>query len=816
MLQKPIIIVAGTRPELIKTIPVYFALKKQNLPVLFCVTGQHNQLAQQVLDLFDVVPDLDLKIMQLGQDPFYVTQAVLQKTKDLFMQTKPSCVLVQGDTTSAMAAALAAFYLKVPIGHIEAGLRTYDLFSPFPEEANRKIISTIAQFHFAPTEQAVKHLLNENVSKKTIFLTGNTVVDALHFVQNKIGKKEIIISAFLKSIIAQAKLKKQKIMLLTIHRREAFAGGIDTVLQTIKTFLGKNKNYFCLYVYHPNPKVITAIKNAQLSFLENILLHAPVSYEQMVYLLLNSKVVVTDSGGLQEEAISLGKPVVILREKTERMEGVEAGLATLVGFDAEKLIGVLQSNFQQETKSKNIYGDGKAAEKIVTILQKSINLHSEQPIKKQIKIEKRDYMKQVCILGLGYIGLPTAIVLADAGVKVIGVDVDQARVKKINSGDPVIKEPDIFEKLQYALQTKLFTPQTEICSADYFIIAVPTPLTREKKADLSYVFSAINSIARVLKKGDTVIIESTIPVGTTAQVAKQLEEQTNLKIGTDFFVSHCPERVLPGKIFYELVHNDRIVGGINEQSTQNAVELYKTFVQGKIYATTATSAEMVKLIENASRDVQIAFAHQVNAMAQKVGLNPYEVIELANKHPRVNILKPSCGVGGHCIAIDPWFLVETFKDETQLLQQARQVNDNRPKEVIANIEKGAVKFEKEQNKKPVIALLGLTYKPNVDDLRESPALFIAQNLIKKNELRVADPFITKEKVPELAKQFCSSMHAVQQADIIVFLVGHDQFYALDAKLFLGKKVIDFCGIARNFSNIFNQETSSEKSNFLLS
>ena len=804
--QKPVIIIAGTRPELIKTIPVYLALKKKKLPVLFCLTGQHEQLARQCLDLFGIVPDFDLKIMQAGQGPFYVTQAVLQKTKDIFTQIKPACVLVQGDTTSAMAAALSAFYLKIPIGHIEAGLRTHDLYAPFPEEANRKIIGSIAQFHFAPTEQARQHLLAEHIPSEAIFLTGNTIVDALHIIQDKLERNELVRSALLNHTVAYAKKKKQKIMLLTVHRQEAFDGGIDTILQTIKQFLETNETFFCVYLYHPNPKVIQAIKRAQLHSCTNLLLHEPVSYEQMISLLLSADVVVTDSGGLQEEAVSLHKPVLVLREKTERMEAVTQGLAELVGYDAQKIVHGLEQMLHAKrsaSHSKNIYGDGTAAKQIVAILQKSgLALHFGKPITTQITLQRRETMKRVCVLGLGYIGLPTAIVLADAGLSVFGVDIDQSRVQKINAGDPVIKEPEIFEKLQCILQTNRFCAQTDICAADYFIIAVPTPLSSEKKADLSYVFSATKTIAGVLKKGDTVIVESTVSVGTTAQVAKQLETQTGLKAGSDFYVAHCPERVLPGKIVHELIYNDRIVGGINDESTKKAVALYKTFVRSSIYETSATSAELVKLTENASRDVQIAFAQQVNAMAQTAGLDPYEIIALANKHPRVNILKPSCGVGGHCIAIDPWFLIETFPNQTALLRQARIINDDRPKEVIAAIEKEIDSFVHAHNKKPVIGLLGLTYKPNVDDLRESPALYIAEQLAKKQAMTVADPFVTKEKVPALHKQFRSTMQTLHESDIVVFLVGHDQFFAIDHKLLLGKRVIDFCGFTNEIETTF--------------
>lgn len=406
-------------------------------------------------------------------------------------------------------------------------------------------------------------------------------------------------------------------------------------------------------------------------------------------------------------------------------------------------------------------------------------------------------MKKVCVVGLGYIGLPTAIVAAESGLQVVGVDVDTDRIDCINKCCPVIEEPEIVEKLHNVLSKKSFKASQVYEQADYFIIAVPTPFTKDKKADLSFVFSAATSIASVLKQGDTVILESTVPVGTTKSLSNFLADKTGLEFGVDFFVAHCPERVLPGNIFHELKVNDRVIGGLDRGSTRHVATFYKYFVSGDLYLTNAETAEMIKLVENSYRDVNIAISHQVASMSYSIGIDPYEVIELANKHPRVNLLRPTCGVGGHCLAVDPLFLVESFPEHTQLLKVARKVNENKPQEVLATITKTAQKWKDAHQKPCKILLLGATYKPDVDDLRESPALFIAQELLKNKDIKVmvCEPHVTKDRLgTPLSSRAVSLMDGVNDADVIICLVGHSQFKVLDKKILAHKKVLDFCGL----------------------
>ncbi len=403
-------------------------------------------------------------------------------------------------------------------------------------------------------------------------------------------------------------------------------------------------------------------------------------------------------------------------------------------------------------------------------------------------------MKKVCVMGLGYIGLPTAIVSAESGFETLGFDIDESRVKKIKNYDPVIKEAEIGTRLESALKFFGLRVESRIELADCFIVAVPTPFYEDKTPDLSYVFNACDILATVLKAGDLVLIESTVPVGTTELCAKKIEDKTGLIAGKDFYIAHCPERVLPGRIFYEIVNNSRIIGGINKESVNVAKEFYQKFVYSELYLTNASTAEMVKLVENSSRDVAIAFANQVADMAKSVGLSPYEVIELANKHPRVKILNPSCGVGGHCIAVDPWFLIKQFTESTQLLKSARDINDNRPEQVISEI-KDFVK----NLKIPKILCLGLTYKQDTDDLRESPALYIARQLskLKDYQVSVCDPLVSEQALPELNFINLDATNCAQilsSYDLIVCLVSHKEFKILRNFISNSANILDFCGL----------------------
>ena len=806
--ESPILIIVGTRPEGIKMAPVYLALKQAGIPTLLCSTMQHSNLLEDVFDLFDIKPDIRLDIMRPGQDLFYVTQAVLQKTKEVFLTYHPSLVLVQGDTTSTMAASLAAFYLGIPLGHIEAGLRTNEIMQPFPEEMNRRFISMVAQYHFAPTAGDMAHLLKEGVASHKIFCTGNTIVDALSMIREKIRRGLISIRRDIRQKVHSILNENRSLGLLTLHRRESFDGSIESILQTLVKWAKKNPDTTLFYPYHPNPMVINAIRNSGILCLDNFYICEPLQYKDLVYLLDKARYVLTDSGGIQEEAVSLSKPVLVLREKTERFEGVNMGAARVIGSDPQAIFQGMAWASQFDMRKfdgAQVYGDGHAAQKIVAFIQAhnghfvgQINIKKEASKIETQEIQKDSSMKKVCIIGLGYIGLPTAIIAAESGYDVIGYDIDQERVSLINNGNPIIHEPEAYEKLQLVIGSQCFKAYSTIQPAQYFIIAVPTPINDDKTIDLSAVFSAVDAIANVLDKENVVIIESTIKVNTTRKIADRLSKKTGMRAGIDFYVAHCPERVLPGNIFYELIANDRIIGGVNKESMYKAKMFYESFVNGKLFLTSAEAAEMVKLIENSSRDVQLAFAHQVASIAQSIGLDAYEIISLANKHPRVTILQPSCGVGGHCIAIDPWFLIESFPEHTSLIQSARLVNDAKPFDVLRSIYTAIENWKQEKKRKPFILLLGLSYKPNIEDLRESPALKIAQECILKSsaDVIVADPHVDRNILKNYFNtHYISSIsEGLEKADIVVFLVAHDRFRLLDKKLLKNKIVLDFCGV----------------------
>ncbi len=373
----PIVLIVGTRPEGIKMIPLYLAFKKMQISIVLCSTDQHSYLLQEVYDLFGIIPDYQLDIMQPNQDLFHITESALQKLKAFYNKVNPCLVLVQGDTTSSMAAAMAAFYLDIPIGHVEAGLRTNDIKSPFPEEMNRRFISMVANYHFAPTPLNVGNLLAEGVDRESIYCTGNTVVDTLRIIKEKIALKEVIIDEEITQKVQECKMQGKKIVLLTVHRRESFNGGIVRILTAIKEFALANPDIFFFYPYHPNPHVLEAVDKVGVAKIPNLFLSRPLLYKELVYLLLNADWIATDSGGIQEEAISLGKPVLVLRDKTERVEGLWTGLATLVGTNQEAIQKEMYKLMNDvpliQAKASSIYGTGYAADMIAHIVQTKRN-----------------------------------------------------------------------------------------------------------------------------------------------------------------------------------------------------------------------------------------------------------------------------------------------------------------------------------------------------------------------------------------------------------------------------------------------------------
>lgn len=410
---------------------------------------------------------------------------------------------------------------------------------------------------------------------------------------------------------------------------------------------------------------------------------------------------------------------------------------------------------------------------------------------------------KVSVIGLGYIGLPTAATLASRGIEVVGVDVNEQVVALINQGRVHFSEPDLDMLVRGAVATGKLRAVSTPEPAGAFIIAVPTPIDADKRTDLRYIEAAARAIAPVLEPGTLVVLESTSPVGTTTRLSRWLAghrpdltfpHQAGAR--AQIRLAHCPERILPGRMITELVENDRVIGGMTPACAECALTLYRTFVKGACLVTDADSAELVKLTENAYRDVNIAFANELSMICDQLGLDVWRVIEMANRHPRVNILKPGPGVGGHCIAVDPWFIVESAPETARLIRTAREVNDHKPHHVLDQIRRHAERF-----KAPVIACLGLAYKADVDDLRESPAVEIVAELARAQigRMLVVEPFIDTLP-PELAGldnvRFTDLRTALVEADIIVLLVDHAAFRAIGVPQMLNRIVIDTRGFWR--------------------
>ncbi|MDN5290603.1 MAG: UDP-N-acetyl-D-mannosaminuronic acid dehydrogenase [Anaerophaga sp.] len=397
----------------------------------------------------------------------------------------------------------------------------------------------------------------------------------------------------------------------------------------------------------------------------------------------------------------------------------------------------------------------------------------------------------VSTLGLGYIGLPTSALVAAGGIKVNGMDVNKKVVETINKGDIHIVEPELKGYVAEAVKNGFLKAFETVQPADVYLVVVPTPFKGNHEPDISFVEAATRNTIPLLKEGDLFIIESTSPVGTTEKMAHIIfEERPELK--NKIHIAYCPERVLPGNVMYELVHNDRVIGGLDDEATQKAVEFYSLFVKGTLHKTNARTAEMCKLTENASRDVQIAFANELSLIADKAGINVWELINLANKHPRVNILQPGCGVGGHCIAVDPYFIVSDYPLESQLIGKAREINNYKSFWVAEKIQNARLEFELKHGRKPIVAIMGLAFKPNIDDLRESPAKYIAQKVLQNSNgdgVLLVEPNLKEHPVYKLTDY----KEAYEKADIVAFLVAHDEFKTLSYEE--GNKIVlDFCGV----------------------
>lgn len=396
---------------------------------------------------------------------------------------------------------------------------------------------------------------------------------------------------------------------------------------------------------------------------------------------------------------------------------------------------------------------------------------------------------KACFMGLGYIGLPTAIIAAKHGIKVTGVDINPKVVELTNQGKLHIIEPGMEEYLQEVVKSGALKASTIPEMSEAYFMVVPTPFKGNHEPDISYVEAATRAVLPLLKEGDLYVIESTSPVGTTEKM-RDLIFAERPELEGKIYIAYCPERVLPGNVIHELVNNDRVIGGIDEASTDKAIEFYSQFVKGTLHRTNCKTAEMCKLTENSSRDVQIAFANELSLICDKAGINVWELINLANKHPRVNILQPGCGVGGHCIAVDPYFITAAFPMESKIIASAREINNYKSFWCAEKVQNEMLKFELEHGRKPWVAMMGLAFKPNIDDLRESPAKSITTKVMQScnnAKIMIVEPNVTEHNVFKLTNY----KEAYEKADIVVFLVNHNEFAELNYRNDV--KVLDFCG-----------------------
>lgn len=420
-----------------------------------------------------------------------------------------------------------------------------------------------------------------------------------------------------------------------------------------------------------------------------------------------------------------------------------------------------------------------------------------------MSVVQQHQFKDVCVVGLGYIGLPTAAFIASKGIKVTGVDVNPAYVDSINRGEVPFVEPGFDELLRDVVEKGLLTARFDQIEADAYIVCVPTPFKGENhEVDTKFINSAVDAMAEHLRPGALVVLESTSPPGTTRAMAEYIIEKRpdlSLDEGDEnaIFVAHCPERVLPGQIMEEMENNDRVIGGLTPKATELARDLYSTFCTAELLLTDATTAEMAKLTENSFRDVNIAFANELSLIADRLDIDVWELIELANHHPRVNILQPGPGVGGHCIAVDPWFIVSSVPEEARIIRAAREINDGKPDWVLEQVE--AALGDKSHG---VVAALGIAFKRDIDDLRESPSLDIVKQLGSRNsnlDIRVVEPNVAElpaslKELENVKKE--SLVEAISAAGVVLLLVDHTEFASIDRKLLEGKTVIDTRGLWR--------------------
>lgn len=740
-------IVVGTRPEIIKMAPVIRECMSRRVPFFIIHSNQHYSADMDSIFFEELnlpAPNYNLHVgsgLHSNQ-----TGNILIKMEPILLEEKPDLVLVQGDTNTVLAGALAASKLDIKVGHIEAGLRSYD--RTMPEETNRILTDHMSSYLFSVSNNQSQILRSEGIEDRKIVQVGNTISDALF--------QHIPLAEEKSAVLDTLGLSKNAYILVTAHRAsnvdvKAHLEELVDLLRTITTRYNKE------IVWPIHPRTRKKLEEYNIPLAKSIKLTPPLGYLDFIKLQRNAQIILTDSGGIQEEACMLHVPCVTLRENTERPETVEVGANVLVGRDKEKAISAIDNWLSLSSYDwSNPFGEGNVAQ---LILDHVLGARKS---------------KTVSVVGQGYMGLPISCLIARGGYDVTGIDLNHDKVSAINSATCPFDEPGLQELLENVINKGFFKASEKLTGSDIYLIAVPTPHI-DTKCDLSYVKSAIQDIAKVASDGQLVIIESTISPRTSIQAKSWLSDA-----GLNIEVVHCPERAIPGQTIHELINNDRIIGAPSEEAFNVASELYRSFVNGKIFRTDTTTAECVKLVENTSRDVGIAFANELAEIADELDVDAKEVIKLANRHPRVNILTPGPGVGGHCIPIDPWFLVENTKGG-DFIRHARRVNDERPTKIAEMAIKQLQKF-----KGAKVGILGVAYKPNVDDCRETPAEKIVAQLEKSGYLvRYHDPYVAQWR----CKREESIASIDNWADLLLIVTEHDEYQQMRPNT----PLLDNCG-----------------------
>ncbi|WP_114327652.1 non-hydrolyzing UDP-N-acetylglucosamine 2-epimerase [Candidatus Colwellia aromaticivorans] len=741
-------IIVGTRPEIIKMAPVIRECQKRAIPYFIIHSNQH--YSEEMDSIFFKELKLPAPHYNLGVGSGLhsnQTGNILIEMEPILIQEKPDVVLVQGDTNTVLSGALAASKLGIKVGHIEAGLRSYD--RTMPEETNRIMTDHISDFLFAvgPNQYAI--LAKEGIDADKIYTVGNTVSDSLF--------QHLDISASTSTILDDLSVESGKFFLVTAHR----ASNVDVManlMELLALFDKLHAKYSQTIVWPIHPRTQSKLKEFGIELPSYLKLIPPIGYLDFIQLQKHAQLILTDSGGIQEEACLLGVPCITLRENTERPESIEVGANVLVGRDADKALAAADkwlSTTSGNFNWKNPFGDGHVAELILDIITNTQSNSADENI-----VARNETL---AVVGMGYMGLPIASLLAQAGYSVTGVDLNSDKVDAINRSECPFDEAGLPELIHQVVSQGFLKASTSIPSSETYLVAVPTPHKGSSKGnscDRSYVFSAVDAIAKVAKDGQTVIVESTISPQTSLAVAQRFKDN-----GLSIDVVHCPERAIPGQTLHELVHNDRIIGASNEAAQLKVKAIYQSFVKGEVFLTDLTTAECIKLVENTSRDVGIAFANELSEIAKELNVDVYEVIRLANRHPRVNVLTPGPGVGGHCIPIDPWFLVENTK-AGEFVRLARKINDQRPSIVAQQ----ALDLLGADFKGKKIGVLGVAYKANVDDCRESPAEAILEHFnLAGVSVSYHDPYVDSWKCPRIA----TIDEMDNWADVIILVTDHE-------------------------------------------